>query len=227
MPSEPLPLFPLNIVLFPRMPLPLHIFEERYKTMINRCLADDRAFGVILIREGSEVGAPAVPQTIGTRARIHAVERLAEGRMNLFTEGAERFRLLDYASEPEAYLIGITEPLHDAPADPVVLNPLAADIKTLFHNYFQMLVAFAGQEMPDYELPTSPEELSFVIAAVVQSDMACRQAFLEMTDTAARLERQRSMLEQEIERLRAAHENFKGDPEPLTAEWRKSFLSRN
>src|SRR5262245_38175495 len=136
MPSESLPLFPLNIVLFPRMPLPLHIFEERYKTMINRCLSEDRAFGVVLIREGSEVGAPAVPQTVGTRARIHAVERLAEGRMNLFTEGTERFRLLDYVTEPETYLIGMAEPLHDAPADPIVVNPLASDIRTLFHSYF-------------------------------------------------------------------------------------------
>jgi Lon protease-like protein len=76
LPSE-LPIFPLNVVLFPGMPLPLHIFEERYKSMINRCIQAGHAFGVVLIREGQEVGPPARPHDVGTTAVI-AVERPAE-----------------------------------------------------------------------------------------------------------------------------------------------------
>ena len=65
-----LPLFPLNLVLFPGMDLPLHIFEERYKSMIGDCLNQNLPFGVVLIKEGLEVGTPAEPERIGTSARI-------------------------------------------------------------------------------------------------------------------------------------------------------------
>ena len=67
---ELLPLFPLNTVLFPNMVLPLHVFEERYKLMINTCLAQDKPFGVVLIYSGTEAGGPAVPHSVGTVARI-------------------------------------------------------------------------------------------------------------------------------------------------------------
>src|SRR5438067_10321725 len=83
MPSDPLPLFPLNVVLFPRMPLPLRIFEDRYKEMIRRCLDNDQPFGVLLIRDGQEVGPPAIPEEVGTLARIRVVEQLDEGNLNL------------------------------------------------------------------------------------------------------------------------------------------------
>ena len=86
-----LPLFPLNVVLFPGMALPLHIFEERYKAMIGDCIDNEAVFGIVLIREGQEAGEPADPFKIGTTARIVRVERLAEGRMNILTRGEQRF----------------------------------------------------------------------------------------------------------------------------------------
>src|SRR5256885_4086280 len=106
MASEPLPLFPLETVLFPRMPLRLNVFEERYRIMIGRCLEEKRPFGVVLIRDGSEVGPGAVPEMVGTLARILAVRRLPGGKMNLLAEGTRRFRLLDYATDAEPYLVG-------------------------------------------------------------------------------------------------------------------------
>jgi Lon protease-like protein len=63
-------LFPLQTVLFPGMRMPLHIFEERYKLMIRECIEQDAPFGVLLIRDGAEVGAGAVPHNVGTTARI-------------------------------------------------------------------------------------------------------------------------------------------------------------
>ena len=95
MDAELLALFPLNTVLFPGMPLPLHIFEERYKIMIGRCIDEDRPFGVVLIQSGTEVGNPAVPHVVGTTALIAAVKRLEDGRMNLIAVGQERFRSLE------------------------------------------------------------------------------------------------------------------------------------
>src|SRR5918911_4180247 len=108
MPGEILynvPVFPLNTVLFPSLPLPLHIFEERYKLMIGTCAVTDREFGVCLIKEGVEVGGPAEPYEVGTVARIAEVERMPDGRMNLMTFGTERFRIAEL-TQHEPYLIG-------------------------------------------------------------------------------------------------------------------------
>jgi uncharacterized protein len=105
-----LPLFPLNTVLFPGMPLSLHIFEDRYKEMISRCLQDRTPFGVVLIKEGFEALGPlAQPYSIGCTAQITQVQPLDEGRMNLIAIGHERFTLLslDYALP---YLMGDIEP---------------------------------------------------------------------------------------------------------------------
>src|SRR5687767_13844296 len=89
-----LPLFPLNTVLFPAMPLKLHIFEERYKTMINECIDNNSPFGVLLIDTGADSGGPlAKPHLIGCTAHITRVQRLPFGRMNIMAVGRERFRV--------------------------------------------------------------------------------------------------------------------------------------
>ena len=81
-------LFPLNTVLFPKMPLPLHIFEERYKLMITECMEADEPFGVVLIEEGSKAFGPlAQPHAVGCTARVVQVESLEDGRMNIITIG--------------------------------------------------------------------------------------------------------------------------------------------
>jgi len=227
MSGDPLPLFPLHTVLFPRMPLPLHIFEERYKRMVQQCLDGDCTFGVVLIHEGSEVGLPAVPQRVGTLARIHAVERLPEGRLNILTVGTERFRLLDYVMDAEPYLIGLVELFHDALADPTLLAPLVADVTSLFHDFFHTLVEQAGVEMPEYELPDNAEDLSFVIASVIQLPMEQRQGLLEMTDTVARLTQQKTLLERELARLRSMTRATVRPAERLKATDLKKMYSRN
>ena len=88
-----LPLFPLNVVLFPNSVLPLHVFEERYRLMVQRCLDGDSEFGVVLIKSGSDVGEPAEPHSVGTVARIMDVDRLEDGRMLLSVAGRGRFRI--------------------------------------------------------------------------------------------------------------------------------------
>src|SRR4051794_27122666 len=89
-----IPLFPLNVVLFPGMPLPLHIFEPRYQEMIRHCLQGDLLFGVCLIRSGVEVGGEAEPHSVGTTCETLSVTPLGEGRMSLATVGRDRFRIL-------------------------------------------------------------------------------------------------------------------------------------
>src|SRR5918995_6119962 len=88
-------IFPLNTVLFPGGLLPLKIFEQRYIEMTKACLRDNRPFGVCLIREGREVGDPAVPETIGCLATIEKWDMPQLGLFQLVARGSERFRLLD------------------------------------------------------------------------------------------------------------------------------------
>src|SRR5438445_8416131 len=98
MPTQWLPLFPLNVVLFPHMPLPLHVFEPRYRKMIGDCLEEGHSFGVVAIREGSETG-PATPYDVGTLAKIVRIDRLEDGRMNLLVMGASRFEIVKTADD--------------------------------------------------------------------------------------------------------------------------------
>src|SRR5205814_7290111 len=87
-------LFPLNTVLFPGGVLPLKIFEQRYIEMTKVCIKEDCAFGVCLVKEGREVGTPAVPQDIGCLARIAQWEMPQLGVFHLETQGTRRFRII-------------------------------------------------------------------------------------------------------------------------------------
>ena len=100
-----LPLFPLNVVLYPGMALPLRIFEERYKLMMQKCLEGDRTFGVVLIREGKEVGGSAIPFEVGTLARITDVVPQGQGRMHLSAIGQDVFRIVD-VQQITPYMVG-------------------------------------------------------------------------------------------------------------------------
>lgn len=105
-----LPLFPLDTVLFPGMPLHLHIFEPRYRTLMRRCIEEDKPFGVVLIRSGLEVGGPAQPFDIGCTARIVKVENLPDGRFNLTALGEGRF-LIHGLNREQPHLVGRVEEL--------------------------------------------------------------------------------------------------------------------
>lgn len=192
-----LPLFPLNTVLFPGLPLPLHIFEERYKLMIATCLVTDSQFGVLLIKSGSEVGAGAEPFAIGTIAQISDVERLPEGRMNLITHGTERFRLLDVA-EREPYLVGRIETLAEpsAPVDP----DLTADVRDRFLAYLRDLRPELAERTPP-KLAPDAAGLSYQLAAVLPISATRRQSLLEMESVAERLQSLRRSVQREHQSL--------------------------
>ncbi|HEY6286781.1 MAG TPA: LON peptidase substrate-binding domain-containing protein, partial [Ktedonobacteraceae bacterium] len=93
-----LPLFPLDVVLFPGEDLPLHIFEPRYRLMINECYEQKKPFGIVLRRPNSE-HLKEEPYSVGTMAEIEVLDRLEDGRMNLIARGLQRFRILDQHRE--------------------------------------------------------------------------------------------------------------------------------
>jgi Lon protease-like protein len=169
-------LFPLGLVLFPGAVIPLHIFEERYKLMINRCLESDGVFGVILIRQGWEVGPAAEPYDVGTFARIVKTERLDGGKLNLTLAGDGRFRLLRQVPG-EPYLQAEVESLdEDASGVPERLVRL---VRAQFETYVQTIRRQSRQHEGTVLLPGRPLDLSYAVAASLQISRTEQQLLLE------------------------------------------------
>jgi|SRR5579871_2824700 len=198
-----LPLFPLHSVLFPQFLLQLHVFEERYKVMINGCIERNSPFGVILIREGEEVGEPATPFEIGCVTRILGVQKLEDGRMNLLAAGEGRFRLLEYMEADLPYLLGRVEAFEDETADLEILKPLAREVNEGFMRYLSLLAAHVDEPVPEVELPDEPSLLTFYVASVAMMPALEKQHLLEMTDLRLRLETELQWLNEQIEALEA------------------------
>lgn len=191
-----LPLFPLNTVLFPGMVLPLHIFEERYKLMIRRCLEEERPFGVVLIREGQEAGGSAVPHGVGTTAIIAGVSPLTDGRMNLVTVGSERFRI-GALERGLPYLVGSAEPWPLTGAASDHARELVKPVQTLFQQYLSLLVTAKGVEVEVEEVPSEARSLGLLVAIALDLPMSQKQHLLTRPTVAEMLRAERSILRRE------------------------------
>jgi uncharacterized protein len=198
-----LPLFPLHVVLFPGRPLPLHLFEPRYRRMLGDCLERDRQFGVVAIRSGREVGDEAQVHEVGTIARIESVEELADGRFDVITRGTERFRVrhvLRPCAEPDGapYLRGEVDLLAEPPADPEV-QARAAQLRRLLAPY---LLGLGAPEELIARLPVAPAQLAYLAAAAVQVEIPEQQRLLELATTGERLDATLALLRRETGLMR-------------------------
>ncbi len=200
--SRRLRLFPLNAVLFPGAVLNLHIFEPRYKQLINECLESGESFGVSLIAEGAEAGDPNVmPHDVGSVAEIVDVQPLPFGRYFISTIGRERFRIEHIVSR-EPYLVVEVEPVEeDLPFEDEEVEELLPAVRALFDEYLEMIVEFSGQET-SIELPTDAQGTSFLIGDSLQVAEAVKQRLLELIDTKSRLRAERDFLERLLPQLR-------------------------
>lgn len=184
-----LPLFPLpEVVLFPGRPLPLHIFEFRYRIMMNTILESDRRFGVLMWNpnQGRAV-------SVGCCAEIIRFERLPDDRMMILALGQQRFRVLDSVRE-KPYRVGLVEWItDDSPQKD--LRPLASEVQHLLRDVVRLSGKLTEQaiELPD-DIPDLPTELSYWVASNFYGAAAEQQALLEMQNTAARLEREAEIL---------------------------------
>jgi Lon protease-like protein len=141
-----IPLFPLHTVLCPGIALPLHVFEPRYRLMIERCVADDSPFGVVLIREGREVGGEDVSIAgIGTLAEIRQAERYPDGRYDLVVVGGRRFSIEGVEAHREPYLVAEVTPLDDEIGDAARAVQLASRSMRRFVDYLQLLQPLDGE----------------------------------------------------------------------------------
>lgn len=197
---EVLPLFPLNVALVPGLVLPLHIFEPRYREMVQALLAKpdeaDREFGIIAVREGRSFdreGADAL-YPVGTSALVRTAEPLDDGRYDIVTTGSRRFRVVsvDRSSPLAVALVDFLDEI-TGPGDEIVAHRVAR----LFDGYRRLL---AGQPTPDAtldDLPDDPAVLGYLVTAAMVLPMSERQDLLAMPDTQGRLSKAASLLVRE------------------------------
>ncbi len=184
-----LPLFPLpEVVLFPTRPLPLHIFEFRYRIMMNTILESDRRFGVLSI--DPKTGKIA---EYGCCAEIVHFERLKDDRMKMLTLGQQRFHVLEYIRE-KPYRVGLVEWIEDESTNED-LRPMAKEVETLLKDVVRLSAKLTNQkiELPD-DLPSLPRELSYWVASNLYGVAAEQQELLEMKNTLRRLSREQEIL---------------------------------
>ena len=184
-----LPLFPLpEVVLFPGRPLPLHIFEFRYRIMMNTILESDRRFGVLMWDP-----VQGQPAAVGCCAEIIHFQRLPDDRMKILTLGQQRFRVLEYVRE-KPYRVGLVEWIEDKPPEQD-LKSMAVEVEELLRDVVRLHSKLTDQrnELPD-NLPDLPIELSYWVASQIAGVATEQQALLEMQDTAKRLEREAEIL---------------------------------
>jgi Lon protease-like protein len=193
-----IPLFPLNTVLFPGMPLNLHIFEERYKHMMRECIESSQPFGVVLIKQGLEALGPlAEPHEIGCTARVIEVEPLSEGRMNIVALGQERFRILRLDRGKE-YLVGRVELYPLGEKDKTNLVETGNRLHPWVKRYMDILSQASESDLKSEYLPNDPVALAYLAAVLLQVPPKEKQALLAAQDADGFLEEMYDLYRREV-----------------------------
>ncbi|MGH2446017.1 MAG: LON peptidase substrate-binding domain-containing protein [Candidatus Limnocylindria bacterium] len=217
-----LPYFPLHTVLYPHLPLPLEIFEERYRAMTADLVAEGSAYAgrfvVSMITEGPEVGGDAIAQPIGTICEVHSAEQRPDGRWLLLVVGVARARLgaID-RSGPYAVVdaVALDEPIGDAAATLVPRVQSALDDYLATVKRFVVRTASVGEHAPEnpdvtasldevlkpIRLPDDPVAASYAVGGVLQVELIRKQRLLELPDAAVRLNAELELLQRETRLL--------------------------
>jgi Lon protease-like protein len=193
-----LPMFPLSTVLFPFAPLPLHVFEQRYRAMTEECMAGDREFGVVLIERGSEVGGGDVRVPVGTLARIEEAARLEDGRWVMVVEGRRRIRVAEWLPDDPYPVATVKEFDTGAGGEPEVPAALLDEARTAVRRS-RALMSELGRAAPFDERSSpaedqgegapaeAPEVVAWRLCAAAPLTELDRQRLLVESSAAARL----------------------------------------
>jgi Lon protease-like protein len=193
--SLEVPIMPLNAVLFPGMPMPLIIFEQRYLEMISRCLEQDNTFGVALIEEGREVGGAAIPKEIGTTAVIAHTADLDGGGMQVLAVGRQRFVIRDILAQ-EPFIMAEVDLLEEQEAEEVAPE-LVEELREMFGEHLKVMLTLLGQPPAEITMPDSPARLSYMVAAHLTTPPSVHQRLLEMDSIDERLFHEKQLLQKE------------------------------
>lgn len=191
-----LPLFPLQVVLFPRQEMPLHIFEERYKQMIGECMETKTEFGILFVKENSM-------ENTGCAAAVAQVtKRYEDGQLDIVVRGSRRFEILLLNSEMP-YLRGEAQFFGDQDAPPASSDPRRAKAMGLYTSLRKMLPAEQGAP-PEPAVDPCDAELSYQVISRFPVDLEFKQSLLPIRSEQERLDRVIAYLESLIARLQAA-----------------------
>ena len=202
MTARSLPLFPLQTVLFPKGTLPLQIFEERYRLMLEHCLKSDSKFGVVLIKRGLEVGGPATTYNVGTVARIVQVSPVREGRIFVSVYGMERFEI-SRVTQMEPYMEAQIETLPDLEDDPPLPRERILNIREAASQHVRLSLGMRAGWTRDVTLPVELGDLSYYLATVIQAPTQLKQKLLEESSAARRLELEAQWMDSTRDPLKA------------------------
>jgi Lon protease-like protein len=238
-----LPLFPLHTVLCPGIALPLHIFEERYRELVRHCIESESPFGVVLIREGREVGGGAIAfWAVGTLAEIRQAGRYPDGRYDLLVVGTRRFSIDEVHVDERPYLVADVTILDEETGDEAAVRRLANQATRRFVGYLELLQPRSGEAVEEIDIrvevatervvgdepgagdeaperrvviPDDPTTLSYLLAGIIQVELPRRQALLEADTTEERLRQLLGLIDRETALLRRRMRAFLPIPEGL------------
>lgn len=194
-----IPLFPLPIVLFPGVPLPLHIFEPRYREMLSDIRASGNLFGLSFFDAGeAETDLPPAGH-LGCVAEVTETQALPDGRSNILTVGLVRYRLDAYVERGDSYLVGRVTYFEDDEEEDEPLSQRSRDVAEMFMRVARAVRTINDERanLPDIS-DTEPQRLSFLVAAAMEMDSDAKLEMLALRSTSERLELLRDMLERAI-----------------------------
>lgn len=198
-----LPLFPLDMVLFPGVPASLQIFEPRYREMLRDCMANDRKFGIVLIKKGRDTGGAAEPFSVGTIAQITEIGAPRRGAIPIKVIGESRFKVLE-PSRLKSYLSAEVELIEDDPED-MASDEIVLASHDAAKRYLGTVLAAQGVYRAQPAIPTDPVKLSYYTGRVASSaPNRALQKILEAERLSDRLQAGISLLEEEADRLQKA-----------------------
>lgn len=210
-----LPIFPLSIVLFPGVPLPLHIFEQRYRQMLNDIRVSKNLFGVSYFDASTSPQEVPPAGHIGCVAEVSETQTLPDGRSNILTVGVIRYRIEEYLERGDPYLVARVTFFEDEEDDNELLRSSSREVAETFTRIARAVRTINDERasLPDIT-DTEPQQLSFLVAAAMEVDTDLKQELLEMRSTSERLRRLRDLLARAVasyeERARI-HEMAKGN----------------
>jgi Lon protease-like protein len=211
MPQFQLPIFALNLVLFPGTPQLLHIFEPRYRQMLADALDGDRRFGISFVEASDDDPSPTIG-AVGCRALVHATADLPDGKSNIFVVGEDRYVLKDYIESDRPYRLAVVETIEDDEEDEWRTSAIVERVLPAFRRYGNGMAALNDQPPSSDELPDDPMRLSFVMAAAIDVPVAAKQELLTLQSTPARLEQVEQalrLLNDDMERRVEIHQRGK------------------
>ncbi|HEX8174025.1 MAG TPA: LON peptidase substrate-binding domain-containing protein [Pyrinomonadaceae bacterium] len=190
-----LPLFPLPVVLFPGVPMPLHIFEPRYRRMLEDIQLRDNLFGLSYFDVSASESSVPPAGHVGCVAEVTEVEPMPDGRSNILTVGLIRYRVESYLEHGDPYLVGAISFFEDEAEDEEALARGAQEVSALFQRIALAVRIINDERASLPEIPdVDPEQLSFLVAAAMEIDTNVKLEMLEMRSTSERLKRLRDLL---------------------------------